>query len=60
MAANLGFEVMLLSDGTATFDRVSYNGKHYTAEAIHESALASLHQEFATVVSVSEVIEKSR
>lgn len=56
MAANLGFKVLLVSDGTATFDRDSYNGKHYTAEEIHESALASLHHEFATVVSVSDII----
>ncbi|HEY9643725.1 MAG TPA: cysteine hydrolase family protein [Coleofasciculaceae cyanobacterium] len=60
MAANLGFEVLLVSNGTATFDRVSYNGKHYTAEEIHESALASLHHEFATVVDVSEVIARSK
>lgn len=60
MAANLGFEVFLVSDGTATFERDSYNGKHYTAEEIHESELASLHNEFATVVSVSEVIAKSK
>lgn len=58
MAANLGFEVLVLADGTATFDRDSYNGKHYTAEEIHESALASLHHEFATVVSVSELMAK--
>lgn len=56
MAANLGFEVWLVLDGTATFERTSYNGKYYTAEEIHESALASLHNEFATVVSTSEVI----
>lgn len=60
MAANLGFEVLLVSDGTATFDRASYNGKHFTAEEIHESALASLHHEFATVMSAPEVIEKSK
>jgi nicotinamidase-related amidase len=60
VAANLGFEVLLVSDGTATFNRDSYNGKHYTAEEIHESALASLHDEFATVVSVSEVIARSK
>jgi nicotinamidase-related amidase len=58
MAANLGFKVLLISDGTATFERISYNGRHYTAEEIHESALASLHHEFATVVSTSEVIAK--
>lgn len=56
MAANLGFKVFLISDGTATFDRTSYDGNYYTAEAMHETALASLHHEFATVVSTAEVM----
>jgi nicotinamidase-related amidase len=59
MAANLGFEVFLVADGTATFDRTSYDGKYYTATAMHEVALASLHHEFATVINTSEVIAQS-
>ncbi|MEM6437321.1 MAG: isochorismatase family protein, partial [Cyanobacteria bacterium P01_D01_bin.115] len=60
MAANLGFKVFLVSDGTATFERTSYNGKHYTAEEIHGATLASLHNEFAVIVSANEVIEKTK
>ncbi|MEO1352715.1 MAG: cysteine hydrolase family protein [Cyanobacteria bacterium J06635_15] len=60
MAANLGFRVFLVSDGTATFERTSYDGKHYTSEEIHATALASLHDEFAVIVDTDDIIEKIR
>lgn len=56
MAANLGFTVFLVANGTATFDRTTYNGKSYTAEEIHDTALASLHNEFAIVVTTEDVL----
>jgi nicotinamidase-related amidase len=56
MGANLGFQVIVVADGTATFERISYNQRHFTAEEIHETALASLHQEFAIVLPTDEVI----
>ncbi|MDQ6694415.1 MAG: cysteine hydrolase [Chloroflexota bacterium] len=57
MAANLGFKTIVVSDGTATFERTSYTGRHYTAEEMHESALASLHGEFATIVDTGSLLE---
>jgi nicotinamidase-related amidase len=56
MAANLGFTTFLVSDATATFDRTGPDGVHYTAEQMHSHALASLHGEFATVVTAREAI----
>ncbi len=56
MAANLGFSVQLVSDATATFDRVGPNGTHYSADQMHDLALASLHNEFATVVDTAELL----
>lgn len=50
MAGNLGFDTYVVSDGTATFERYGPDGKFYTAEQMHDSALASLHKEFATIV----------
>jgi nicotinamidase-related amidase len=49
MAANLGFSVSVVSDGTATFERTGPEGEHYGAEQMHRLALATLHEEFATV-----------
>lgn len=56
MAANLGFNVALVSDGTATFGRTSTNGETYTAKQIHEINLASLNEEFCQVVNTKEVL----
>lgn len=56
MAGNFGFETFLVSDACATFERVGPNGRHYTAQQMHDTALASVHGEFATVVPASEVL----
>jgi nicotinamidase-related amidase len=51
MAGNLGYETYLVSDATATFNKKGFDGQQYAAELIHETALASLHKEFATIVT---------
>jgi nicotinamidase-related amidase len=56
MAANLGFEVTLVEDATATFERVGPDGTHYSAEAMHAVNLASLHGEFCSVRSTEAVL----
>ena len=56
MAGNLGFETWVLSDATATFDRVGPDGVEHPAEQIHAIALSDLHGEFATVVDTGAVI----
>jgi nicotinamidase-related amidase len=56
MAANLGFEVVVVADATATFDRV-FQGRHYCAEDIHTYHLLSLQDEFAQVMTVLQVIQ---
>jgi hypothetical protein len=50
MAGNLGFRTFVVSDATAAHELVGPNGQHYTAEEIHKVSLATLHNEFATVV----------
>ncbi len=56
MAANFGFGVKLVSDATATFDRTGPNGKHYSGDEMHDLALASLHNEFAEVMSTANLL----
>jgi nicotinamidase-related amidase len=51
MAGNLGFDTFLVSDATATFNKKGVNGQNYPAELIHETALASLNEEFAQIVT---------
>ncbi len=57
MAGNFGFETYLVSDATATFERTGHDGRHYSAEEMHDTALASLHEEFAKVVSTAQALE---
>lgn len=57
MAGNLGFETYVVSDATATFDRVGPRGAPFTAERIHEISLVSLHGEFATVADSREILK---
>ena len=56
MAGNLGFNVTLVSDATATFDRIGHDGTGYSANEIHEVHLASLNDEFCVVRSTEEVL----
>ena len=51
MAGNLGYETFLVADATATFNKKGLDGQNYPAELIHETALASLNNEFATIVT---------
>jgi nicotinamidase-related amidase len=57
MAGNLGFETYLVADATAAFDRVGVDGTVYSAQLIHDTTLASLHGEFATVVKTDDLLE---
>ena len=53
MAGNFGFDTFLVSDATATFNKKGTCGENYSAELIHATALASLNNEFATIVTVA-------
>ena len=56
MGANLGFEVIIPEDATATFDRC-YRDRHYSAEDIHTFHLLSLQDEFARITNTDELIQ---
>jgi nicotinamidase-related amidase len=58
MAANLGFHTYVVSDATATFNRTGPDGRNYEAEEIHAVNLASLHEEFATVIDTENLLKK--
>ncbi len=56
MAGNLGYNVLLVSDATATFDRTGPDGKKYSADKIHAVHLASLNGEFCKVISTQSLV----
>lgn len=51
MAGNFGFDTFIISDATATFNKNGINGQIFSAELMHQTALASLNNEFAMVVT---------
>ena len=57
MAGNLGFEVYLSSDATATFDRAGIDGRNRPAAEVHAAALSDLEGEFATVIDTDSLLE---
>lgn len=58
MAGNYGYDTYIVSDATATFNKAGANGQQYSAELIHETALASLNDEFATVIETEALINR--
>ncbi len=56
MAGNFGFKVFLVSDATATFDRIGPDGKEYVAEDIHAIHIASLNDEFCSVITTDSLV----
>ena len=59
MAANLGFEVTLLADATASFTLSNKNGQAISPETIHEINLLSLQDEFAQILTTEEFLNPS-
>ena len=55
MAENLGFDVTVVSDATATHER-HLEGEAFDPDLVHRTALAQLEEEFATVRTTTEVL----
>jgi hypothetical protein len=47
----------IVSDATAAFDMVGHDGRPYTAAEIHAVSLATLKDEFATVVETETLLD---
>ena len=56
MGGNLGYDVLFVLDACHTFDREGPDGAVVTAEEITRATAASLHGEFATVVSTRDLL----
>jgi hypothetical protein len=58
MAGDLGYTTYLVSDATATFDKIGPDNIKIPAETLHQAELACLHREFATVVDTASIVNK--
>lgn len=57
MAGNLGFETWVAADACSAQSRTGYDGKEYSAQTVHEVALANLHGEFAEVADTDAILK---
>ena len=55
MAGNFGFATYLVEDAVATFNKIGTDGTVYSAQLIHDTAIASLKDEFATVLNTNQL-----
>ncbi|AQQ52612.1 cysteine hydrolase family protein [Planococcus lenghuensis] len=58
MSGNLGFTTYLVSDATAAFGLEDQHGTYYDPQTIHDVSLATLHEEFAMIVTTEELISE--
>ena len=58
-SGNLGFDTIVVSDATYTFDKTDFNGTLRTADEVHAMSLANLHDEYAKVVTTLELIRSN-
>ncbi|MCA0969336.1 cysteine hydrolase [Halobacillus litoralis] len=58
MSGNLGYETYVISDACAAHALKDHQGDAISPETVHQVSLASLHEEFATVLSTEQLIKK--
>lgn len=56
MAANFGYGTFLVHDATATFGKIGVGNHIFSADLMHQTAIASLKDEFAKILSTREVL----
>ncbi|MCU4973440.1 cysteine hydrolase [Halobacteria archaeon AArc-m2/3/4] len=54
MAENRGFDVVVVADATATFER-TFDGERFSPSLVHRSALAHLEGEFAAILETDDI-----
>jgi nicotinamidase-related amidase len=57
-AAEVGFEVTVAADATATFDKRAIDGTVYSSELIHQVSLANLQAEYATIKTTQQILRE--
>lgn len=56
MAGNYGFKTYVISDATAAFRSAGPGGESYAPDLVHTVSLATIHSEFATVLTTQDVL----
>lgn len=57
MAGNFGYDTYIISDATATFNTLGIDGQAYEAALVHTICLATLRNEFATILDTESLLD---
>jgi nicotinamidase-related amidase len=57
ICGDLGFNTIVVSDATFTFNKSDFSGRMHTAEEVHAMSLANLNGEYACIYTTDQVIE---
>ena len=58
-AADLGFDVTLVTDACAAFGREGFDGRYYSGDEIHRNNLVSLDQEFCRLRDIESLLAEA-
>lgn len=56
MGSNFGYNIYLVNDACATFERMDFDGKVWTPDDIHSVSICSLKDEFATILNTNDIL----
>jgi len=59
MCGDLGFQTIVVSDGTFTFGRADFLGRVRSADEVHAMSLANLNGEYAEICTTEEVLART-
>lgn len=60
MAGNLGFTTFVVADASAALEHTGPDGRVWDAETVHAVSLATLSEEFATIVDTDAMVEAAK
>jgi nicotinamidase-related amidase len=58
MAGNFGYTTFVIADATAAFRKKGIGGETFPPELVHQVSLATIQNEFATVLTTEAVLER--
>jgi nicotinamidase-related amidase len=59
MGGNLGFEILVVSDGCFAVDKKTLDGRVFRAEDVHALSLANMSGEYATIIDTARVLDRA-
>ena len=58
MSGDLGYDTIIVSDATATFDKIGIDGTFYPSSLMHTISLSNLKGEYAAIIKTQTLIDQ--